>query len=125
MSKVIIRGIRSSRIVVQRQEKPYWEEKGWTKNNGDYWGYYKTKYGSWRGRIKELFLGSYEFIIFEPPDYIKNFSHSSCFRFIGENTVSVHFSRKPKDISAGIIEIERMIGEAYRSNYGQEIKIRF
>jgi hypothetical protein len=42
-------------------------------------------------------------------------SHWSCFTPRGRNAYQVHMSTRPKDVSSGILTIERLITEAFQS----------
>ena len=102
------------RIKGAGREHPYWQEHGWSKSGKGYSGYFATDYGRWIGTIKESYIGNNYFII-DPPDTLLNGSHSACFTHKGKGRYFIHFSRKPKDISSGIITIENLISESFRA----------
>jgi hypothetical protein len=101
-------------ITVERREIPYWQERGWTRRGREYEGAYRTRFASFRGRIEEHRSGSIEFFLFNPSAEIKASSHWCCFASRGSGQYVVHMGRRPKDVSSGIITIERRITEAYQ-----------
>lgn len=129
-SRVILRGERKApkslakqlttrrqvigpRTIVTRQEVPYWQEQGWFRNNGELRGYYETPYGRWRGKIEKVYSG-FDYYVHDPPYCLEDHSHWVCFQSRGDGWYLLHFSKEPRSISAGIIEMERIITEAYR-----------
>jgi len=108
------RQIIKLRTLVRRQEIPYWQEQGWYRSNGSYRGYYKTPYGRWRGRIERVYLGNFDYYVYDPPYCLEHHPHWPCFRYQGDGQYLLHFSRKTKDISSGIMIMEQLITEAYR-----------
>jgi hypothetical protein len=48
-----------------------------------------------------------------PSDEIRRHSHWVCFQHRGNDWYVVHMARMPKDVSSGILTIERLITEAY------------
>lgn len=99
--------------VVRRKERSYAEENGWVLQSERYWGRYRTAHGSWRGSVKQTKRGNLKFSIYDPPKELKKHSHWVCFRHRGEGRYSVHFSTKPENLSAGILELERILVEAF------------
>jgi hypothetical protein len=108
---------------VRRDTRTYLEKQGWTLTNGSYpatWnGYYRTRFGSWRGMIKTTTPPKY--YIHNPPKGLKTrHSHKSCFHEapeIGGGWYWVHFSTAlnptPRDLDSGVIKLERILYEAY------------
>jgi hypothetical protein len=116
-SKVRINGkrryeVKSAKVVGVDGDYPYWKERGWRKVRKGYKGEYKTEYGRWNGFIQENFLGSHSFYIFDLPETVKKSNHGDCFTYKGGGKYSIHFSKKPADISSGILTIERLIAES-------------
>lgn len=97
------------------REHPYWQENGWRKFNGEYKGEFVTEYGSWRGIINESYFGRFNFYILDPPEALLKGEHWACFTHKGRGRYFIHFSRKPKDISSGIITVESLISESFRA----------
>jgi len=102
-------------ISVQRQELPYWQEHGWTREGNIYNGNYQTPYAAFLGQIIEHRGGHIDFFMYNPPEQIRRHSHWTCFQHRGNDWYRVHMGRRPKDVSSGIITIERLITEAYES----------
>ena len=108
----MVRG-RGPAILVQRREIPYWRERGWTRDGSKYTGSYQTPYGAFQGWIEERWSGSINFFLYRPSAEIQRHSHWVCFTARGDDWYLVHMARRPKDVSSGIITIERLITEAY------------
>lgn len=131
--RVVLRRIRrfevqkNVMVVGKEQEPPYWKQNAWQKIGDTYTGYYKTSYGSWEGLIKVEFTNSYSFFIFDPPGRLKFSKHWQCFTHQGDRKYHIHFSEGPKDVSSGIIAVERLISEAFENHdHGGELwKPRF
>ena len=107
----VVRGHGPS-ISVLRREIPYWRERGWIRDGNNYTGTYQTPYGAFQGRIEERF-GSIKFYLYNPSRQIRRHSHWICFASRGGDWYLVHMGRRPKDVSSGIMTIERLIAEAY------------
>ena len=108
----LVRGHGPS-ILVRRREIPYWQERGWIRDGNRYTGTYQTPYAAFQGSIEERF-GNIKCYLHNPSRQIKNHSHWTCFAPQGSDWYLVHMHRKPKDVSSGIITIERLISEAYQ-----------
>ncbi len=100
-------------ISVLRREIPYWRERGWIRDGNSYTGSYQTPYASFQGWIEEKRFGHIDFHLYNPSREIQRHSHWVCFASRGEDWYLVHMARRPKDVSSGIITIERLITEAY------------
>jgi hypothetical protein len=110
----VVRG-HAPTIHVERREIPYWQERGWHRDGRRYTGTYQTPYTAFQGRIEEEWSGRLKFFLYNPSAQIWNHSHWRCFVDQGSDWYMVHMVRRPKDVSSGIITIERLITEAYRS----------
>lgn len=99
--------------VIQRRQIPYWQERGWTCQGHAYTGSYQTPYGAFSGQITEHRGGHIDFWLYMPSDEIRRHSHWVCFQHRGNDWYIVHMARMPKDVSSGIMTIERLITEAY------------
>jgi hypothetical protein len=106
---------RSSAERVQRRQIPYWQESGWERQGNQYQGNYQTPYGAIAGWIEERGGNNINFFMFNPPAALRSHSHWTCFQDRGENWYSVHMSRRPADVSSGILTIERLLTEALES----------
>jgi hypothetical protein len=98
---------------VQRREIPYWQQRGWTRHNQIYRGSYQTPYTAFWGEITEHRGGHIDFLLYQPSNEIRSHSHWTCFQHRGNDWYLIHMGRQPKDVSSGIITIERLITEAY------------
>ena len=98
---------------VQRRELPYWQEHGWTQENNRYTGNYQTPYAAFEGWIEQERSGHMHFFLHSPSAEIRRHSHWTCFQHRGDHWYLVHMGRQPKDVSSGIMTIERLIKEAY------------
>lgn len=101
--------------VVKRQEIPYWQERGWKRSGWTYKGNYVTPYGAYTGWISQPGVTDIQFYIRHPPDWILGSSHAACFQPRGDEWFFVHMSRRPKDISSGIVTIERLLTDCFRT----------
>jgi len=110
----VVRG-RGPAIPVQRREIPYWEERGWNRRGNTYNGTYQTRYGAFWGEINQHSATDIEFYLYQPSDEIRRCSHWACFQHRGNDWYLVHMGRRPKDVSSGILAIERLVTEAYES----------
>ena len=108
----VVRG-HAPTISVLRREIPYWQERGWTRHGREYTGLYQTSYAAFHGRIEEEWSRRITFYLYNPSREIKNHTHWICFASRGEDWFMVHMARRPKDVSSGIITIEKLIREAY------------
>ena len=100
-------------IPVQRRQIPYWQERGWTRQGRMYRGSYQTPYAAFSGQIEEHLGGHIDFWLYMPSNEIRSGNHWPCFQHRGNDWYLVHMARMPKDVSSGIITIERLITEAY------------
>jgi len=100
-------------VEIKRAQVPYWQERSWQKNSGTYRGYYRTRYGSFEGEIKHRYDNTFDFYIFNPPKELEKHNHWVCFRHQGKNKYLLHFATKPKDVSSGIMAMEKLIKEAF------------
>lgn len=99
-------------IKVERRVIPYWQERGWTRDGNRYTGSYRTVHGSFYGYADENSRGHFRFFVFQPPQQMERHSHWACFQNRGDGWYEVHMSRQPRDVSSGIMSIERILHEA-------------
>jgi len=109
----------SSRIAhtnpIRRHPLPYWQEAGWSRKGTVYQGNYQTRYGAYQGWIEERSPYQRSFYIFDPPQTVLSSSHGVCFQARDNRWFNIHMSRVPKDVSSGIVAIERLIVECFRN----------
>jgi len=90
----------------------YWQEQGWRLDRTQLKGYYRTFRGSYRGVIDLFESGRHMFHVYKPPKKLRQHGHAVCFRHKGNGLYWVHFATLPKDVDAGIMEIERILHES-------------
>ena len=110
----VVRG-RGPSIPVERRQIPYWREHGWTRQRDSYSGSYQTPYSAFWGQIIEHRGGYIDFLLYNPSQEIREHSHWTCFQHRGNDWYLVHMAKQPRDVSSGIITIERLLTEAYES----------
>jgi len=108
-------GPASARTIVERDTVPLWAERHWQKSGQTYTGFYRTEFGSWEGRIEETPGGLIRFYLNKPPACLSSHSHYSCFLPKGGGLYEVHFRIPAKTASDGIVQIERILGEAHQA----------
>jgi hypothetical protein len=103
-------------VKVQRQQVPYWQERGWIRRGHTYTGNYQSQYAAFCGEIRDHGRSEIEFFLYNPTDEVRRCSHWPCFQHRGNDWYLIHMGRRPKDVSSGILAIERLITEAFESN---------
>jgi hypothetical protein len=104
-------------IAVKRTSSaaPYIEQTGWRVSGTfprEWHGYYRTRFGSWKGRITASTPPQYA--IYKPPEALTTkHSHKLCFHPLPDGWCSVHFKIQPRDLDSGVIKLERILSEAY------------
>jgi hypothetical protein len=103
-------------IEVKRSSTPYIEQTGWRLSTSttpcEWHGYFRTRFGSWKGKIKTTTPPQYS--IYKPPlGLTTKHSHKRCFNLASDGWCSVHFQVLPKDLDSGVIKLERILSEAY------------
>ena len=115
------RGVRESRaasghgrapLLVRRNTQRLFEERGWRLNGTALDGYYRTKYGSFRGWITGATGSSPAFYIVDPPRAVLDGPHGACFQPRGRREFRVHWRTRPDNVDTGILRIEHTILEA-------------
>lgn len=104
-------GGQSTTIKVERSTEKYWKRRGWRKKDGKYVGYYRTPAKSYRGEAEKEY-GHFKFYIYKLPSGVKRGSHSACFRPRKGGKYFIHFNKKPKTLSSGIIFVEKLLRES-------------
>ncbi len=112
ISQVTARG-HAPAITVERRIRPYWEERGWTRQGNTYSGNYQTRYGAFQGWIEQDRSGRIHFYLRAPSDAIRSHGHWTCFQHRNDDWFLIHMGREAKDVSSGIMIIEQLIREAY------------
>jgi|tagenome__1003787_1003787.scaffolds.fasta_scaffold20461633_2 hypothetical protein len=99
--------------LIKRQQIPYWAERGWVRSGTNYRGTYQTPYGSYLGSIEDHGLGRIRFFIQDPPPTLATSGHWQCFRLRPDGTYEIHMALPPRDVSSGIMAIEKLVTEAF------------
>lgn len=100
-------------LLVRRDPRAYWEQKNWRSNRNSFEGWFRTPYGSWRGRAERAPGGVIEVYIKNPPDFISYSPHRHCIHDRGDGWHSIHVTNGLRDLSSGIITIEHLLCEAF------------
>ena len=108
----LLRG-QGAPVSVQRRQVPYWQERGWAQKGNHYTGSFQTRNGAFRGEIVQHSGNDIEFFLYQPSPEIQRHAHWVCFQQRGSDWYLVHMGKRPKDVSSGIITIERLITESY------------
>ena len=90
--------------------------RGWTFSGGTepvWHGYYRSHYGSFKGRVECLSDPKFYIELADPPKRLRKHRHWICYHDQKKgNWYWVHLSPVPKDIDSGILAIERNLNEA-------------
>jgi len=100
-------------VSVQRREIPYWQERGWSRRGDVYSGNYQTRFGAFQGVVEAHGSRHFSFFIKNAPPELRGHHHWTCFQQRGEGQYLVHMGRMPRDVSSGIMAIERLIQDAF------------
>lgn len=100
--------------VVQRDTRPYWDQRGWKKRGTGYVGYYRTPFGSVKGKATKSPSGRVKLYINKPPDGLRRHPHAACFIPRGGGWLWIHTHHAIKDLSSGILQVETVLKEAYQ-----------
>ena len=98
-------------IHVSRRVIPYWQERGWTGDGDHYIGSYRTVHGSFYGYVDVASRGFCRFYVFRPPEAMERHGHWPCCQNRGDGWYEIHMARQPRDVSSGIMSIERILHE--------------
>lgn len=109
----VSRGEMASGQIVRRDFRSLLMERGWERRGGSYFGFYRTKHGSYSGRIVCRSMGPTSFYISDPPDCLWKHSHALCFIPKGGKNYEVHFAKSGKTLDDGILAIEKILLESH------------
>jgi hypothetical protein len=87
--------------------------RDWTKRDKWCYGYYRTKFGSFEGKIRTRLILSAEYYLRYPPEEMKKHRHWGCFQKRDKGWYSVHFTSPPKSIEDGIKTMEEILVESF------------
>jgi hypothetical protein len=111
----VIRPQQPNPRVVKPDNIPLYVKRGWAKNGNTYHGYYRTRYGAFRGEITRR-GDKFNVFIFKPPvEQIKKHSRWPCFHQGKNDQWRIALAKNPTDgdISAIIFYVERIIIESF------------
>jgi len=101
-------------IAVERESRPYWNERGWSRKDGVYTGQFKTEFGNWNGWISESASGRLDTYISNPPRELHKHPHWQCFWKRGDSDwYFVHPRTHVPDVSAAILAVEKTLHESF------------
>jgi len=104
--------VRRTPIVIHPVDRPYWDLQHWELVGNRLTGFYRTPYGSYAGYILDPQAPRPQFFIVHPPEELQQHPHRACFHPVGAGTFSIHFGIAPTNPDAGILEVEKVLGEA-------------
>ena len=99
-------------ILVQRDSRPYWQQREWVAHGWEYYGYYRTRWGSWQGKAKTSPSNRIDLFIHDPPDFLESHPHWACFRSRFGGWYFIHANEPITDLSSGILAVENILREA-------------
>lgn len=113
--RVLDNNIRGKNTVIP-DNTPLHVKRGWEQHGNTYRGYYRTRYGAWRGEIRKV-GDIFKVLIFKPPiDQLEKHSRYACIREVsnGKYRIDLHKNPKDKDIGAIIFYVENLIVQSYQ-----------
>ena len=112
----VVPNSKCSDKMVTPDDTPLHLRRGWKKELRTYTGYYRTKYGAWKGKIVKR-GDIFNVYIFDPPEEkLKNHSRWICFHHVKGKKWKIHLAINPKDkdIGAIIYYVENTIIESFK-----------
>ena len=100
-------------VRIERTVLAYHEERKWARRGRDLVGYYRTKFGSFQGRIEDAFGRDPQYFIYDPPRQVLDGPHGICFHARGPAKFWVHWSLKPDGVDTGIKQVEQTVIESF------------
>lgn len=111
--RIYVKG--SEPVHVKANSLPYHIERGWRKNAKGYEGYYRSRFGAFRGEIEQRGNGDYKFYIVNPPIEVLTGPHKPCFTDNGYNRFHIHFAIDAKNnVDSGVMAVERLLTESFK-----------
>ena len=104
--------VRRTPVVIHPVDRPYWDLRHWYRVGDRLTGFYRTRGGSYEGYILDSQAPRPQFFIVHPPQELHKHPHAICFRPVGRGTFAIHFNPAPRNPDAGILEVEKVLGEA-------------
>ncbi len=122
--KRVIRVVPSkkfSRRTVMPDNTPLHVKRGWKKKGNVYHGYYRTKYGAWKGSIERR-GDKFGVLIHNPPkEQIEKHPRWACFheKRGGWWGINLAINPKDRDVGAIIFYVEKVINDSFRLRGGK------
>jgi hypothetical protein len=107
-------------IRVPPKDRPIWVSKHWVPKGTQLHGFYRTRFGSFRGVIDRFDTLRPDFYVLNPPPELREHSHWPCFHKRGEGVFCVHFDPAPPNADAGILAIEQVLADALARSRGRK-----
>ena len=111
--------------IVAHDNTPLHVKRGWRREPGnvlraEYRGYYRTKHGAWKGKIRRRGDIFRVYILNPPIRELKNHSRGICFYIRENGWYEIELALQPKDrrIDGVIFSIERIIYESFQMSSG-------
>ena len=115
--------VTSLPLNVERAQIPYWQERGWSRRGNEFFGPYRVHNLSFAGKATESPSGDVEMFIRDGnalANIMAKHHKWSCFFMRPEGWLFVHAFDHIRDVSAGLIEVEAILAEAYETNKNQK-----
>jgi hypothetical protein len=105
----------NGRAVVRRDQRPLWQQKNWKRSENEYHGYYRNRFGAWKGKITVSLARRVEILIQNPPRAMSKHHKWACFHALDNDWYSIHHHGvKNGDVSSAIVQIESILTEAIK-----------
>ena len=109
------------RTTIKREGQTHLYEDGWRRtgwSDSKLTGYYRTRHGSFKGRVEHLSSTKPSFYIYCPHgeklhEALSRHSHWTCFHNRGNHWYYIHFSQVPRELDSAYLTIKRIINEAF------------
>lgn len=101
--------------VVRPDTTPLHVKRGWVEGSKGYAGYYRTRYGAWKGSIQRRGDRFRVYIHNPPTDQLKQHSRWVCFYWKRRGVYEINLSLNPrgKDIDSVIFYVEQILCESF------------
>lgn len=104
-------------FTVEPPPRGAWEERGWTRQNGNgretYEGLYILGNRRFNGRIEARNHGrNVTAYIYNPPPEIKRHAHGACFQQVGNGWFLLHWARPARTVDDALLYMERVLDES-------------
>ena len=102
--------------IVEPEDIPLYVQRNWVQKGNTYEGYYRTRFGAWRGEIERR-GDIFTVFIFDPPlDQLKKHPRWPCFHHHTNGKWNLDLYKNPKagDVDSVIFYVEGVIIESFR-----------